>query len=312
MSQTGEAAEQIVNMATNVTVKGVECVANLSGKAAVSLAAFLIAALKDEKRVSGKTRMRSFRGKPTQVFVIQQRELRAFAQEAKKYGILYAAVVDKRNPDGLCDIVVSAEDAARVNRIADRFALSAVDVEKIREDIIKARKLTAEQTQPGQNAGGAKQPARCQEAYRFCQRVAIAFSLAAGLAFFVFAPALAARFAPDAQAAEAARRALRLQSIAFPAQSAVILMTMLTQAMGLTLRASLVATSRQALFFLPLLAVLPRLFGLWGLLACQSASDLAALGFSLALTRRLRGSSSARCGCSDARTVCRSHPRSSS
>ena len=160
-------------------------------------------------------------------------------------------------------------------------------------------------------AFGAKQTARCQEAYRFCQRVAIAFSLAAGLAFFVFAPALAARFAPDAQSAEAARRALRLQSVAFPAQSAVILMTMLTQAMGLTLRASLVATSRQALFFLPLLAVLPRLFGLWGLLACQSASDLAALGFSLALTRGLRGSSSARCGCSDARTACRSHPRSS-
>ena len=160
-------------------------------------------------------------------------------------------------------------------------------------------------------AFGAKQTARCQEAYRFCQRVAIAFSLAAGLAFFALAPALAARFAPDAQSAEAARRALRLQSAAFPAQSAVILMTMLTQAMGLTLRASLVATSRQALFFLPLLAVLPRLFGLWGLLACQSASDLAALGFSLALTRGLRGSSSARCGCSDARTACRSHPRSS-
>ena len=161
-------------------------------------------------------------------------------------------------------------------------------------------------------AFGAKQTARCQEAYRFCQRVAIAFSLAAGLAFFALAPALAARFAPDAQAAEAARRALRLQSVAFPAQSAVILMTMLTQAMGLTLRASLVATSRQALFFLPLLAVLPRLFGLWGLLACQSASDFAALGFSLALTRGLRGSSSARCGCSDARTACRSHPHSSS
>ena len=58
-------------------------------------------------------------------------------------------------------------------------------------------------------AFGAKQTARCQEAYRFCQRVAIAFSLAAGLAFFALAPALAARFAPDAQAAEAARRALR-------------------------------------------------------------------------------------------------------
>ena len=118
MSQTGEAAEQIVNMATNVTVKGVECVANLSGKAAVSLAAFLIAALKDEKRVSGKTRMRSFRGKPTQVFVIKQGELRAFAQEAKKYGVLYAAVVDKRNPDGLCDIVVSAEKKSTFSRLS--------------------------------------------------------------------------------------------------------------------------------------------------------------------------------------------------
>ena len=153
MSQTGEAAEQIVNMATNVTVKGVECMTNLAGKGALSLATFLIAALKDEKRVSGKTRMRSFRGKPTRVFVIRQSELKTFTQEAKKYGILYAAILDKRNKDGLCDIVVNAEDAGRVNRIADRFALSTVDVEKIREDIIKARKLAAEQAdkQPDAN-----------------------------------------------------------------------------------------------------------------------------------------------------------------
>ena len=77
------------------------------------------------------------------------------------------------------------------------------------------------------------------------------FLLAAGLAFFIFAPALAAvsrrtRNPPRPRAARLASK-----SVAFPAQSAVILMTMLTQAMGLTLRASLVATSRQALFFLP-------------------------------------------------------------
>lgn len=153
MSQTGEAAEQIVNMATNVTVKGVECVSNLAGRGALSLATFLIAALKDEKRVSGKTRMRSFRGKPTRVFVIRQNELKTFTQEAKKYGILYAVILDKRNKDGLCDIVVNAEDAGRVNRIADRFALSTVDVEKIREDIIKARKLAAEQADKQDGAG---------------------------------------------------------------------------------------------------------------------------------------------------------------
>ena len=50
MSQQGEAAEQIVNMATNVTVKGVECATNLAGKGALFLATFLIAVLKDQKR----------------------------------------------------------------------------------------------------------------------------------------------------------------------------------------------------------------------------------------------------------------------
>ena len=45
MSQQGEAAEQIVNMATNVTVKGVECLTNLAGRGGLSLASFLVAAL---------------------------------------------------------------------------------------------------------------------------------------------------------------------------------------------------------------------------------------------------------------------------
>ena len=136
-------------------------------------------------------------------------------------------------------------------------------------------------------AFGANQIPRCRAAYRFCGRVLFVFSLAVGAAVFAFAPTLAARFAPDAQTADVARAALRLQSLVFFAQSAVILMTMLTQAMGQTIRASLVATSRQGLFFLPLLLLLPRIFGLWGLLACQSVSDLVSLVFSWLLTRRV-------------------------
>lgn len=146
MSQQGEAAEQIVNMATNVTVKGVECMANLTGKGALSLATFLVAALKDEKRTSGKVRMRAFHGKPTAVFVIHAKDMKIFAEEAKKYGVLYAAVINKKQPNGLIDVVVNANDAARVNRIAERFALSTVDVEKIRADIEKTRAEKAGQS----------------------------------------------------------------------------------------------------------------------------------------------------------------------
>lgn len=149
MNNTGDAAEQIVNMATSMTIKGIEVVSNLAGRGALSLATFLIDALKDQKRTRGKARMQAFNGKPTKVFVIKASELKRFAEEARKYGVLYAAVVNRKQPDGLCDIVVNARDAAKVNRIADRFALSTVDVEKIREDIQKARAAKVKQPDAG-------------------------------------------------------------------------------------------------------------------------------------------------------------------
>ena len=71
--------------------------------------------------------------------------MKLFAEEAKKYGVLYAAVINKKQPDGIVDVVVNANDAARVNRITERFALSTVDVEKIRADIMKAREEKAKQ-----------------------------------------------------------------------------------------------------------------------------------------------------------------------
>ena len=78
MSQTGDAAEQLVNMATNVSVKGVECATNIVGKGALSLATFLIAALKDQKKTKGKARMQAFNGKPTKVFVIKAKDMKLF------------------------------------------------------------------------------------------------------------------------------------------------------------------------------------------------------------------------------------------
>ena len=127
-------------MATNVTVKGVEVATNLIGKGALSLATFLVATLKQQKKTKGKARMQAFAGKTTKVFVIKNDDLKTFHSEAKKYGVLYAAVVNKKQKDGLVDVVVQAQDAARVNRIAERFAMPAQDVEKIREDIEKRRR----------------------------------------------------------------------------------------------------------------------------------------------------------------------------
>lgn len=134
-------------MAANITIKGVECVTNLAGRGAMSLAAFLIAALKDQKKTKGKVRMRTFQGKPTKVFVIARENMKQFSEEAKKYGVRYAAVFSKHDENGVVDVVVSADDAAKVNRISERFAMSVEEVEKLREEILKSREGKTQDTE---------------------------------------------------------------------------------------------------------------------------------------------------------------------
>ena len=126
---------------------------------------------------------------------------------------------------------------------------------------------------------------RVQTAYRFCLRVTVVALLVLGGAAFLFADALLAPLATQPEAAAFAARVLRAQSVVFFAQGAVILMNVLTQAMGLTVRATLVAVSRQGLFLPPLLLLLPRLMGETGLVLAQSAADVLALLLSLLLTR---------------------------
>jgi len=134
---------------------------------------------------------------------------------------------------------------------------------------------------------GAGRMDRVRQAYRFCMRLLTCALLLLGGAVFFLCPHLFARIAPDESAAAFGAAALRAQSILFFAQGAVILMTMLTQSMGLPLRASLVASGRQGYVFIPLLMLLPRLFGAWGLILAQPLSDAASLFIGWALTRSM-------------------------
>ena len=73
--------------------------------------------------------------------IIQILKSQKFQQEAKRYGILYCALVDKKNKDkdGVVDIVIRQEDSGRVNRIVDRFKLSSFNKAEIISDIEKSR-----------------------------------------------------------------------------------------------------------------------------------------------------------------------------
>lgn len=138
-------------------------------------------------------------------------------------------------------------------------------------------------------AYGAGRMDRLRDAYRFCMRLLTVSLLILGAAAFFFSPLLA-HFAPDGPSARFFSLALRAQSLVFFAQGAVILMNMLTQSMGLPLRASLVASGRQGYILIPLLLILPRLFGEWGLILAQPLSDLVSLVIGWLLTRKITGS----------------------
>lgn len=143
LSSGGETADQAVRM----TLQGIEVAANVAmkagGVAAKSLAVTLYAILTDKKKVKGKTRLQTMlkSGKELKVFAIRHEDLKVFCEEAKRYGVLYSVLKEKNNTDGICDIMVRAEDASKISRIVDKFELATIDTKAIRESVLAQNHL---------------------------------------------------------------------------------------------------------------------------------------------------------------------------
>ncbi len=137
MSYSGEAADQVVKM----SLEGAEVAAKITGKGAKEIAILLFAALKDEKKTKGKTRLNNLirTGKELKVFAVKDEELMTFCKEAKRYGILYCALKDRDVLNGTTDIMVRAEDSSKVARIFERFQLSTVDMASVRSEIERSK-----------------------------------------------------------------------------------------------------------------------------------------------------------------------------
>ena len=73
-----------------------------------------------------------------------------FAQEAKKYGVLYYAMVDRKNkdPKAEVDILAPIEDAAKISRIVERFKLAAVESDTIVTEAEKSKEEKTGQPEP--------------------------------------------------------------------------------------------------------------------------------------------------------------------
>ena len=125
-----DATEQAIDQTMRIALTGVEYTLRMSGTATKNLAAGLWSVASTRQQTRGKARLESLlkSGKELKVFNVTTSELAAFAREAKRYGVLYAVIKGSEGgPDELVDILVKAEDAAKINRIVERLEYGKYD-----------------------------------------------------------------------------------------------------------------------------------------------------------------------------------------
>lgn len=148
MNTGGEAAEQIVRM----SLEGFEVAAKITGAGAKNIAILLYSILKEEKKTKGKARLTSMlrSGKELKVFTVKNGDLKKFTQEAKKYGVLYCVLTDRKNkdPNAEVDVIARAEDASKISRIVERFNLASVDTASIVTEAEKSKDAKDGQPEP--------------------------------------------------------------------------------------------------------------------------------------------------------------------
>lgn len=141
MDATNQATDQLAR----IMLLGSEYTLRLTGAGAKNLAAMIVSVAKGSERTKGKVRMESLlkSGKPLSVFELRREDVAQFAKEAKRYGILYTVIAKPKDSKGFTvDVLVRADDAARIDRIFEKLKFGTVDKSAIKatvEDIKESR-----------------------------------------------------------------------------------------------------------------------------------------------------------------------------
>ena len=141
MDPSGQAIETMVQY----SIDGTRFALKVGGRGAKRLSSILRSAAGDQKKTMGKTRLKALlkSGKELTVFTVPDDRLKDFAREAKRYGVLYCVIREKKpRPGALSDILAKSEDAARISRILERLDLGR---ENILEDAPEVVTMTPNQ-----------------------------------------------------------------------------------------------------------------------------------------------------------------------
>ena len=133
---------------------------------------------------------------------------------------------------------------------------------------------------------GANRPDRVLSLSRFALILATALMAALSVPTAIFAPRLIGLFRPDPEVIRVGAVMLRAQCAVFFLHGVIAVTNMLLQALGKAFPAALIAAARQGLCFIPVVLLLPRVWGLTGLCVSQAVADI--LTFFLTLPFLIR------------------------
>jgi putative MATE family efflux protein len=123
---------------------------------------------------------------------------------------------------------------------------------------------------------GAGHQDRVVEAVRVTRLVALAVSSVPFLLVLLFAPSIASAFTTDQSLVAIAASAMRVTLIAVPLVALQVVGAIYFQAVGRALPALFLSLSRQVIFLIPALLILPRVFGRTGVWMAFPVADLLA------------------------------------
>ena len=133
---------------------------------------------------------------------------------------------------------------------------------------------------------GAGKYSRVKQAFRFTFLLGEISMSVLALLGFAFAPQLVQLFRDDPQVVLIGGFALRCQCVALALQPLNVCSNMLFQSIGKSKPATFLSCTRQGLFFIPAILVLPRVIGLTGVQITQPLADILSFVVSVPLLLR--------------------------
>ena len=132
---------------------------------------------------------------------------------------------------------------------------------------------------------GAKKYGRVREAFWFCVKVSTVVLFVLAVTGALLSGHLVGILRNDSEVIRIGTTALRFQCLTFILNGWIIMNNMMMQTMGKTGYASVLASARQGLFFIPALLILPPLFGLFGIQMAQAVADACTFAITTVLYR---------------------------